>query len=726
MPTENESSNIKLPPLRKGITCTFSEYDVHGKPQWMIHDAGRNKFFIIGWTEHQILEHWYLGNPHDIIESINQKTTLNLELSDIESFYTFLKKNYLMEQSGYEIHKTAKEQHLFAAKDSWITWLIHHYLFFRIPLWHPDSFLIRTKSIGNFFFNRYVFYTMLILGFLAIYQVSTKWQLFTHTFASIFTLQGVFYYFIAFTICKFFHEMGHAYMCRRFDIPVQSLGVAFLVFWPVLYTDTTLSWVLKSKQRMKIALAGVWMESYITIFAALVWCNTNNLIIQTICYMTISINWIGSLLINVSPFMRFDGYYILADFLHMPNLQPRAFALTRWQIRRWLFGWPDPPPEVYAKNLHRFLVVYSISTWIYRLVLYIGIALLVYHFFIKIVGIILLFIEVYYFMLAPVITEFRTWYLMKDHFTWNNRTKFTTACAISALLLFFLPIRMTITLPGTLSYLHGFIIAQEDGMIDKELPKEGSVIKKGEIITELKSEDLENALDLVILQYKLKLAQLRNAKINLENANEKNTILSDINKSQAEYKKLYAMYDKLTLRSPFDGILYEKAPDLHPGVFVTKNEWIADVIDTSKVLVEAYVNEEDLYLVKKGLTGYFYPEHLSEQKVPVRVIEIDALNTRELSCAYTRMIKQNKSQSVVVDTPCYNANEFGGYIPTYLTEDEKYVPVQSVYRITLATQKPEQISYVERGRVELNTQSHTYAGRVFYWLRSIFVQQGGF
>ncbi len=725
MPLDNEFSSITLPPLRKGITCTFSEYDVHGKPQWMINDAGRNKFFIIGWAEHQILKNWHIGNPNDIIETINNKTTLNVEVSDIESFYHFLKKNYLLEQSGYDIYKTAKEQHLFA-KDNWLTWLIHHYLFFRIPLWHPDNFLIRTKSIANFVFNRYVFYAMLILGTIAVYQVSTKWQLFTHTFTSIFTLNGVIYYFIAFTICKFFHEMGHAYMCRRYDIPVQSLGVAFLVFWPVLYTDTTLSWVLKSKQRMKIALAGVWIETYVTIIGALIWCNTDSLTIKTVCYMTISINWIASLLINVSPFMRFDGYYILADYLHMPNLQPRAFSLTRWQIRRWLFGWPDSPPEVYAKNLHLFLIVYSISTWLYRFVLYIGIALLVYHFFIKIVGIILLIIEVYYFMLGPVITEFRTWYLMKERFTWNNRTKFTTACVIIMLLLFFLPIRMTITLPGTLSYLHGFIIAQEDGMIDKALPKAGSLVKKGEIITQLKSDDLENALDLVILQYKLKLAQLRNAKINLSNANEKNTILSDINKSQAEYSKLYAMYDKLILRSPFNGILYETKTDLRPGVFVAKNEWIADVIDTSKTFVEAYVNEEDLYLIKTGLTGYFYPEHLSERKIPVRIIEIDTLNTDELSCAYTKMIKQNKDQNVVVDTPCYNSNELGGYIPTYLTEQGKYVPVKSIYRIKLVTLRPVHISYVERGSVELTTKSYTYAGRVFYWIRNMFVQQTGF
>lgn len=722
---DNKKQLDQLPPIRKGIVCTFVEYDVHGKPHWMINDQGRNKFFIIGWAEHQIFEHWHLGNVKTIIETINNKTTLNIDENDIESFYRFLKNNYLIQQSGYEIHKIGKEQKLFA-KDSWTKWLIHHYLFFRVPVWHPDKFLIRTQYIANFVFSRYVFYVMLVLGFTAIYQISTQWDTFKHTFSSVFNLSGLIYYFIAFTICKFFHEMGHAYMCRRYDIPVQSLGVAFLVFWPVLYTDTTLSWVLKSRERLRIALAGIWMETYITIIAALIWCNVDNLALQTVCYMTITVNWIGSLLINVSPFMRFDGYYVLADYLRMPNLQPRAFALTRWQIRRWLFDWPEPPPETYPKNLHRFLIVYSLTTWIYRLVLYIGIAVLVYHFFIKLVGIILLFIEIFYFILNPFIQEVRTWYLYKDYFHWNKRTITTTVCASLGVLLFFLPIRSTIQLPGTVSYMHSFIIAEEDGMIEKPLPKVGTHLKKGDIITELTSIDLENGLNIVMLQYKLKLAQLRNAKINLGNFNEKNIILSDINKSQAEYSKLYALYNRLILRAPFDGILYEVAPDITAGVFVMKDEWIADVVNSSRATVEAYVQEDDLPLIKTGLKGYFYPAHLSQSKIPVTVVQIDTLNTSDLSCQYSKSIKQNKTQSVIIDTPCYNSSDLGGEIPTYLTDEGSFVPVKSIYRVKLEPQVPVNISYVERGNVVLTTASHSYAAAAFYWIKDLFIKQTGF
>lgn len=717
-------TQIVLPKLRQGITCTFGDYDVHGNPHWMINDPSRNKFFIIGWAEYQIFEHWGIGTVEGIIETINDKTTLNIDKTDIESFYSFLKKNYLIQQSGYDIHKLGQEQKLFA-KDNWVKWIIDHYLFFRIPIWHPDSFLVRTSYVASFIFNRYVFYVMMILAFTAIYQISTQWATFTHTFSSIFTLNGIILYFIAFSFCKFCHEMGHAYMCRRFNIPVQSLGVAFLVFWPVLYTDTTLSWVLKSKQRMEIALAGIWVETYVTIIAALIWCNTDSVTIKTICYLIITVNWMASLLINVSPFMRFDGYYVLADYLRMPNLQPRAFALTRWQIRRWLFDWQDPPPEVYSNNMRRFLIAYSIATWVYRLVLYLGIAVLVYHFFIKIVGIILFAIEIYYFVLGPFISEINTWYHSREKFTWNKRVITTLVLASILVLLIFLPIRTSIKLPGTMGYFHEFIIAQEEGKIEGSIPKVGSVVKKGQVILQLQSVDLENSLNIVMLKYQQKLIELRNAKINLDNFNQKNIILSDINKSQAEYSKLYALYDKLTIKSPFDGVLHEISSDLAPGVFVMKNEWIADIIDTSRVVVEAYINEADLRRIKLGLTGYFYPSQLSEDRIPVTLSAIDTLNTSQLSCQYSRTIKQNKEESVVVDTPCYQSSEMGGGIPTYLTEEGTYVPVKSVYRIKLVPKGPVKINYVERGNVVLTAESTSYAAQAFYWIKSILVAETG-
>lgn len=720
-----ESKPLKVPMLRKGITFAFSDYDKDGKPQWLIHDSGRNKFFIIGWVEYEILERWYLGDADAIVNAVHNETTLNIDINDVESLLKFLIHNYLIQQSGYHIYQRAKEQKIFK-NDNLFHWLISYYLFFKIPLVHPDNFLVRTKRIGDWIFSRALLYVMIALAIIALYQLGHQWEEFTHTFRSIFTWQGLFFAFIAYMIAKLCHELGHAYMCRRYGVPVPALGVAFLVFWPVLYTDTTLSWSLNSKQRLRIALAGIWVETYVTIIAALIWCNVHNITIQSICYVAITINWMASLLINVSPFMRFDGYYVLADYINMPNLQPRAFALTRWQLRRWLFNWPDPPPEKFSPERHRFLVAYSLITWIYRLSIYFGIALLVYHFFIKVVGIILFAVEVYYFILGPIVTEIQTWIVLKDKFTFNTRTKLTCFFAILLLLLVFLPINETIKVPATLSYAHQILIAPTDAVIIKKPPEVGSAIKANQPIIQLQSTVLDHALRQIQLDYQRKISELRRAAIDPTYVGQRSILLSDINKDQAKYNKLMNLRSKYTLTVPFDGIILDIAPELYPGTVVMKEEILGDVIDPAKVEVEAFVSQQDINKLKVGFTGYFYPNDISRPALPVKVAAIEIINANKLSCSYSKGLQHDKKDSMIVDTECYNASDLGGDIATFYTDEGEYVPVDSAFRVLLTIQKPTKINQVERGTVYINTKPNAYSASVFYKLKTVLVREAGF
>jgi putative peptide zinc metalloprotease protein len=725
MDTPKSNPPLQMPKLREHLSVAFNDYDREGKPQWLIHDAGRNKFFLIGWLEYELMERWHLHDPEKIIESINNETTLHIEQADIENFIQFLKRNYLIKQSAYSIHQLAKEQALFKT-DNWIHWLIHNYLFFRIPLVHPDAFLSRTMRFARLIFSSYVFYIMLGLGIIALYQLSVQWDEFTHTFSSIFTIKGLFFSMLAFVIMKFCHEMAHAYMCKSYGVPVPSMGVAFLVFWPVLYTDTTQSWSLGSRKRLRIAFAGIWIETYVTIIAALIWCNTNNLTLQTICYVTISVNWIASLLINVSPFMRFDGYYILADYLKMPNLQPRAFSLTRWQIRRWLFDWQEPVPEKFNTRMHWFLVGYSIATWLYRLVLYLGIAVLVYHFFIKIIGLMLFSVEMLYFVLLPFVTEVKTWIQYKDKFTWNIHTRITVGVSSILVLLFFLPINNSVKFPGTVSYAHQFLVAPNNSILISAIPAPNTPVKANQTIITLDSPELTEAIHQLELEYQKKLSELRRAGISEQYTAQKNILLSDIKKIQSQYAKLMEIKNKFNLSVPFDGVISETASELKPGTILRKDEWLGDVIQPSSIRIEAFVSEEDIHLVFPNLKGYFYPANLSLASIPVKVLSIEILNTESLSCKYSTILTHGKNENFTVETPCYNASDFGGGVPTQQDEAGNYVPTTSTYRVILISNDTMPLKYVERGIVVLKTSARSYASRVYYKIKKILLEESGF
>jgi putative peptide zinc metalloprotease protein len=717
---EIKQPSIKLPKLRRGITLHFSDYDLDGKPQWLIHDSGRNKFFVIGWSEYECLKRWDIGEAEQLINAVNMETTLHVDLTDIEHLLQFLSYHYLIIQKGHKIYRQAKEQKLF--KDENILHaVISYYLFFKIPLWHPNHFLEHTHKIANWIFSRYTLYMMMILLAIALYQLSFQWDNFIHTFPSIISWQGFISYVIAFLFCKFCHELGHAYMCKHYGVPVPTLGVAFLVFWPVLYTDTTLSYKLSNKKRLRIALAGMWIETYVTIFALLIWLNTDDLTLKTICYVTVAINWTASLLINVSPFMRFDGYYVLADLLKIPNLQFRAFSLTRWQIRRWLFDWPDPPPEYFSPRMHRILIIYSLFTWTYRLILYFGIALLVYHFFFKLLGIILFAIELFYFILAPFVAEFRNWIALRDRFKLNFRTQMTIFISFLGLALFFLPISTTIDLPATLRYSHVFLFAKQEGILLNKLPPPGTSIKENQVIAKIISPDINYLLKNVNLSYKKSLSELRRAEINPDYSHQQNILLSDIAKEQAQNIQLLKQRETLTITAPFNGIIIDTAEDLNVGTIVMKDEWLADVIDTSQAFVEAFVEQIDRNKIKEGLKGYFYPNDLSQSPTAVIVTTVETLNAKKLDCYYSSELKQNIKQNVVVDTPCYEVSELGGNIAAYLTDEGNYVPVESVYRVILKTTGIPTLHYIERGSVILHTEAHSYAYKVFYFLNKVII-----
>ena len=159
---------------------------------------------------------------------------------------------------------------------------------------------------------------------------------------------------------KSLHELGHAFTAKRLGCKVPTMGVAFLVLFPVLYTDTTNAWKLKSKyQRLKIVVAGIKVELYLALIATFLWSFAPEGIFKSILFIIATTSWISSVLINISPFLRFDGYYALSDMTDSKNLQPRSFAMARWFIRKNILGSDEEKPEFLTKKKENFFIIYA-------------------------------------------------------------------------------------------------------------------------------------------------------------------------------------------------------------------------------------------------------------------------------------------------------------------------------------------------------------------------------
>ena len=102
----------------------------------------------------------------------------------------------------------------------------------------------------------------------------------------------------------------------------------------------------------------------------------------------------------------------------------------------WLFGLPENAPEPFSVSKHYFLVAYSFATWIYRFFLFLGIALLVYSFAFKLLGIFLFAVEIIWFIGRPVFAEMKRCWTRRAMFSMNRQTRRTVRDSILLILAF--------------------------------------------------------------------------------------------------------------------------------------------------------------------------------------------------------------------------------------------------------------------------------------------------
>jgi Zn-dependent protease len=130
----------------------------------------------------------------------------------------------------------------------------------------------------------------------------------------------------------FFHELGHAHACHAYGGRVREVGIALYMGQIAAYANVSDAWLFKSKwQRIRVALAGIYYESYLALAALAVWIFAVPYTLPSQVALVFAVVAITRILLNVIPVLRLDGYWVLSDLLEEPNLRSRAAAyLLSW------------------------------------------------------------------------------------------------------------------------------------------------------------------------------------------------------------------------------------------------------------------------------------------------------------------------------------------------------------------------------------------------------------
>ncbi|TWT43354.1 site-2 protease family protein [Botrimarina hoheduenensis] len=170
---------------------------------------------------------------------------------------------------------------------------------------------------------------------------------------------------IALALIKTLHEVAHGLAATRFDVRVREAGVLFLFFTPCLYCDVSDAWRLADRRaRMMIGAAGVLAEITLAALAAIVWRFAEPGLLSVLAMNTMVLASLGTLLVNLNPLVRFDGYYLLSDATETANLAERGRrAATRLLTRPFYRADTNEPPE------SRALACYGLASQAYLAVM---------------------------------------------------------------------------------------------------------------------------------------------------------------------------------------------------------------------------------------------------------------------------------------------------------------------------------------------------------------------
>jgi putative peptide zinc metalloprotease protein len=698
---------MALPALREELALHDGPRLADGQPSWTLYDPVRNLYFQIDWLTFEILSRWRLASGGAIVQSINAETTLRASADDIELVAKFLVENQLLQPTAQDSAASFAER-LRVMRGSTVKRLLHNYLFFRVPLVKPDAWLTRWQPRAEGFFTRgFMRLTLaaLIVGLILVYR---DFERFSATFVDLFSWQGLVGYAIALTGVKVLHELGHAFAAKRYGCRIPAMGVAFLVLWPVAYTDTNDVWKLTDKkQRLAVASAGVAAELMVAAWATLAWALLPDGVPRTVAFLLATTTWIVTIAINVSPFMRFDGYFWLSDWLEMPNLHSRAFALARWWLRERLFDLGEPPPEYFPRKRQTGLILFAYATWIYRLALFLGIAVLVYHFFIKAVGILLFVVEIGWFVVLPVWRELEAWRERWPVIRARPRTRRSAQFVLIALALLVVPWPTRVAGSAMLRPAQIYPVYAPEGVQVVGLPvSEGAKVKAGEPMIELASPDLELRWRKAHAAVASLQRQTASAGVSEMHKRDLPVLLEELAMAQAELANIESVLHKYVPRAPFDGELRDLDPELKRGVWVGRDERLAVLVAPGKWRVETYLDEQAVRRVRVGDRARFYAAGASPISFTVDAIDRDA--TRVLDSG---MLAAPAGGSVAVRQ-----------------KNGQWIPEAAVYRVTLtgAGDVNELAGRSWRGNIVIHGAWEAPAARFLSTALALFWREAGF
>lgn len=465
----------------------------------------------------------------------------------------------------------------------------------RVPLLDPDAFLNKTKHIVNPVFSQAGFCVWFIVVSYALLMAGINLKgLTTNISDQVLGLQNLLVMALIYPIVKLIHEFGHAYALKRWGAEVHEMGVMFLVFFPVPYVEASEATSFPNKHhRMVVGAIGIIVESFLAALAMIVWMYAEPGAVRSIAFNVMIISGVSTLLFNGNPLLKFDAYYVLADYLEIPNLGARSNQYVGYLIKKKLVRVKDLDSPAHSTREGWWLFLYSITSFLYRFFVMLAIALFVAseYFFL---GVLVAIWSIYLSFIQPLLKIIVMPMTDQQLMSKKKRVYAMGAGFIMAIVVIFgfIPFPHSTSTHAVFQATEkNFVRAEVEGFVTELAATPGTFVKEGDLLLRTEAPDL--LAEAAILKAQVSEAEAR-YQANLKDTNRSEIIRREIEYLAKEYERKVEREASLQIHSKQSGIF--NLPDDNPliGSYVRRGQLIAYVVDFKMMPAIALINEDSI------------------------------------------------------------------------------------------------------------------------------------
>lgn len=475
----------------------------------------------------------------------------------------------------------------------------------RFPLVDPERFLARTVRFVRplfGFWGAVLWIAVVAAG--DVLAVSHWKELTENVVDRVLSIDNLLVLWVAYPIVKALHELAHGYAIKAWGGECHEMGILLLVLIPVPYVDASASSEFREKHRRAlVGAAGIAMELLLASIALFVWLNMEPGLIRSAAYNVVLIGSVSTVLFNANPLLRYDGYYILSDLLDVPNLSQRGIAYLKFAFQRYALRLKDLREPHSAPGERFWFVVYTVTSFFYRLFIYTAIILFITKKFF-VIGVLMAVWALFSMVVVPAYKG--TKFLVSSPMLREKRPRAlaltTVSVTIVALALFVLPFPCWTRAEGVVWVPEDSLLrAGTSCFVSRVAATPGARVARGDVLVECRDPFI--AANVRVLEAQLEEMRARYDAARTEDPVQAQVMMEEIRDTESGLARAQERFSELELRSPTDGVLFlPDAQDL-PDIYLKQGDLIGYVIDVDRPTIRVVVPQSRVDLVRQRARG---------------------------------------------------------------------------------------------------------------------------